>query len=149
MRSTKATPTTALPCSGLWASYVRATMDPDHRLVLRWCAHLDFEDVLRIDHGSIHAALNGPARVLGKWRLVFGSGRLPLTIVPGGLVKATEWYMLERSRACGIAARHDEPVFEESYGKPITRASLFDSIRRALALVRLSDALLSGKAATR
>jgi hypothetical protein len=47
-----------------------------------------------------------------------------------------------------MAARHDEPVFEESYGEPITRASLFDSIRRALALVRLPDAFLAGGAAT-
>jgi hypothetical protein len=34
MRSREA-PTTALPHSDLWASYVRAMMDPDHRLALR------------------------------------------------------------------------------------------------------------------
>jgi hypothetical protein len=56
MRSTQ-TLTAMLPCSGLWTTDVRAMMDPDHRLILRWCRHLEFEDVLRIDCGSIHAAL--------------------------------------------------------------------------------------------
>ena len=111
MRSTRAV-TTALPWSGLWTSYVRAMMDPDHRLVLRWCAHLEFEDVLRIDHGAIRAALSDPARSVGKWRIVFGDGRLPLTIVPARLVLTTQRHALERSRVCGIAAPHDLPVFE-------------------------------------
>ncbi len=57
--------------------------------------------------------------------------------------------MLQRSHAGGKAVRHDGPPFEESYGERITRASLCGSIRRALTLVRLSDAVLAGEAATR
>jgi hypothetical protein len=143
MRSTRLM-STALPCSGLWAAYVRRMMDPDYRLVLRWCAHLDFEDVLRIDHGSIHAAHSDPARELGEWRIVFGNGRLAPALLPSRFVNMTEQYIVERSRACGTVAPHDTAVFSESYGEPITRASLAASIRRALMLVRLSDAFLSG-----
>jgi hypothetical protein len=79
---------------------------------------------------------------------VFGDGRLALTIVPAGLVLTTHRHVLERSRVCGIAAPHNVPVFEEAHGEPISRASLYGSIRRALTLVRLSDAFLSGEAAT-
>jgi hypothetical protein len=140
---------TALPCTGMWNSYVRRMMDPDHRLVLRWCAHLEFEDVLRIDHGSIHAAYRDPARTLGAWRIVFGDGRLPKTIVPGGLVRMTQQHIAERARVCHVAVRHDEPVFAESCGQRITRETLFDSIRRALALVRLSEAFAAAEAEPR
>src|ERR1700733_3178852 len=140
---------TALPCVGMWNAYVRRMMDPEHRLVRRWCAHLEFEDVLRIDHGSIHAAHSDPARALGAWRIAFGNARVPATIVPARLVNVTQQHILDRARVCSIAARHDEPVFDESFGEPITRTSLSGSIRRALVLVRLSDALLSGKVASR
>ena len=137
--------TTALPCSGLWTTYVRATMDPEHRLVLRWCAHLDFEDVLLIDHSSIYVAHCDPARSLGKWRIAFGNGRLPIAIVPFGLVNATHQYIVQRPRVSGAIAAHNVPVFGESYGEPITRTSLSDSIRRAITLVRLSDAILGAQ----
>jgi hypothetical protein len=146
MRSTRAA-TAALPCSGLWASYVRAMMDTDHRLVLRWCAHLEFEDVLRIDRGSIHAALSDPARSLGAWRIVLGNGRFPQVIVPVGLVLTTHRYAMERSLLCAGRTPHDVLVFSDSYGEAITRASLVRSIHRAMTLVRLSDAFLSGQVA--
>lgn len=138
MRSTQ-TLTATLPCSGLWTNDVRAMMDPDHRLILRWCRHIEFEDVLRIDCGSIHAALNDPARSLGDWRIAFGDGPLPVTIVPWRLVKSTDRYIHERYRVSGIAPSHDDVVFDESYGERITRATLSASIRRAMALVRLSQ----------
>lgn len=144
MRSTQ-TLTATLPCSGLWTNDVRAMMDPDHRLILRWCRHLKFEDVLRIDCGSIHAALNDPARSLGDWRIAFGDGPLPVTIVPWRLVKSTDRYIEERFRASGIAPAHDAAVFDESYGERITRATLSASIRRAMALVRLSQAYCSSE----
>ncbi|MEA2719537.1 MAG: hypothetical protein QOJ39_1401 [Candidatus Eremiobacteraeota bacterium] len=130
----------------MWNAYVRRMMDLDHRLVLCWCAHLAFEDVLRIDHGSIHAAYSDPLRNIGDKRLVFGDGRLPRKVVPRRLVSMTQQHIAERAAVGHVAARHDEPVFVESHGERITRETLFDSIRRALALVRLSDAFLSGKA---
>lgn len=144
MRSTQ-TLTATLPCSGLWTNDVRAMMDPDHRLILRWCRHLEFEDVLRIDCGSIHAALNDPARSLGDWRIAFGDGPLPVTIVPWRLVKSTNRYIQEHSRVAGIAPAHDVAVFDESYGERITRATLSASIRRAIALVRLSHTHFSSE----
>jgi hypothetical protein len=144
MRSTE-TMTAMLPCSGLWTTDVRAMMDPDHRLILRWCRHLEFEDVLRIDCRSVHAALNDPARSLGDWRIAFGDGPLPVTIVPWRLVKSTDRYIRERSRVSGTMPAHDVPVFDESYGERITRATLSASIRRAMALVRLSELYFSSK----
>ena len=137
---------TALPSTGVWNWYVCRMMDPDHRLVLCWCAHLEFEDVLRIDHGSIRAAYSDPARNILDKRIVFGDGRLPRKVVPRRLVSMTQQHILDRAAVCHAAARYDEPVFVESHGERITRETLFDSIRRALALVRLSDAYLSGKA---
>jgi len=145
MRSTQIL-TATLPCSGLWTTDVRAMMDPDHRLVLRWCRHLDFEDVLRIDCGSIHAALNDPARSLGDWRIAFGDGPLPVTIVPWRLVKSTDRYIQERSHVSGTASAPEVAVFDESYGERITRATLSASIRRAMALVRLSQVYYSSEA---
>ena len=144
MRSTQ-TLTATLPCSGLWTNDVRAMMDPDHRLILRWCRHLEFEDVLRIDCGSIHAALNDPARSLGDWRIAFGDGPLPVTIVPWRLVKSTNRYIVERSRVSSSASANDVAVFDESYGERITRATLSASIRRAMALVRLSHVYFSSE----
>jgi hypothetical protein len=76
---------------------------------------------------------------------VFGDGQLPRKIVPRRLPGMTLQHIDERAAVGHAAARHDEPVFAESYGERITRETLFDSIRRALALVRLSDAHLSGK----
>jgi hypothetical protein len=138
MRSTH-TLTATLPCSGLWNNDVRAMMDPDHRLILRWCRHLELEDVLRIDCGSIDAALNDPARSLGDWRIAFGDGPLPVTIVPWRLVKSTNRYIQERSRVSSSTPASEVAVFDESYGEPVTRATLSASIRRAMALVRLSQ----------
>ncbi|MDB5070236.1 MAG: hypothetical protein JWM87_1347 [Candidatus Eremiobacteraeota bacterium] len=146
MRSIDATAMlTALRSTGVWNWYVCRMMDPDHRLVLCWCAHLEFEDVLRIDHGSIHAAYSDPARNILDKRIVFGDGRLPRKVVPRRLVSMTHQHIVERAAVRHAAARCDEPVFVESHGERITRETLFDSIRRALALVRLSDAYLSGK----
>jgi hypothetical protein len=121
-------------------------MDPDHRLILRWCRHLEFEDVLRIDCGSIHAALNDPARSLGDWRIAFGDGSLPVTIVPWRLVKSTDRYIEERSSVSGSAPAHEIAVFDKSYGERVTRATLSASISRAMALVRLSRVYFSGEA---
>jgi len=144
MRSTQ-TLTATLPCSGLWTNDVRAMMDPDHRLILRWCRHLEFEDVLRIDCASIHAALNDPARSLGDWRIAFGDGPLPVTILPWRLVKSTDRYIRERYCASGVVPEQDIAVFHESYGGRITRATLSASIRRAMALVRLSQVYCSSE----
>lgn len=133
----------ARPGDTIWNAYVRRMMDPNHRLVLRWCTHLAFEDVMRIDHGSIHAAGHESKRDLGTWRMAFGNGCLPATIVPASLVRITQRLIAERAHALSIAARHDEPVFTEAYGEQITRESLLEAIRRAIVLVRLSDRFLS------
>lgn len=148
MRSTQ-TMTAALPVSGLWTIDVRSMMDPDHRLVLRWCRHLEFEDVLRVDCRSVHAALNDPARSLGDWRIAFGDGPLPVMIVPWRLVKSTDRYIKERSRVSSIGSAGNVPVFDESDGERITRATLSASIHRAMALVRLSEAYFSGEVTLR
>ena len=72
----------ARPGDTMWNAYIRRMMDPDHRLVLQWCAHLAFDDVMRIDHGSIHAADHDPNRELRGWRIAFGNGRLPRLSCP-------------------------------------------------------------------
>ena len=113
---------TALPCTGMWNSYVRLMMDP---ATGSSCAGVR----IWISSASCASTMDRSKPL--------GDGRLPITIVPARLVRITQRHILERTRACGIAPRHDEPVFPESRGEPMTRASLFDSIRRAMTLVRL------------
>ena len=113
-------------------------MHPGYRLILRWCEHLDFEDVLRIDRASIVAAATDRSRFSGSWRIAFGTGQLPKTIVPFGLVSATHRYITECAGENGTAAPPDSLVFGEVFGEAVTRASVCDAIRRALILLRLS-----------
>jgi hypothetical protein len=130
---------TAMPCiDGMWDAYARRMMHPGYRLILRWCEHLDFEDVLRIDHASIVAAATDPNRFMGSRRIVFGTGRLPTTAVPFGLVNLTHRYIIECERDNGTIAPPESLVLAEVFGEAVTRASLCDAIRRAIILLRLS-----------
>jgi hypothetical protein len=134
---------TAVPCiDGMWQAYGRRMLHPGYRLILRWCDHLDFDDVLRIDHASITAAATDPERYMGEQRLVFGTGRLPALIVPVGLLNTTHRYMAECERECGRPAPPESPMFAEVFGEPVTRASLCNAIRRALILLRLASTIV-------
>jgi hypothetical protein len=130
---------TAVPSiDGMWNAYALRMMHPGYRLTLRWCDHLEFEDVLRIDHASIVAAATDPKRFVGSWRIVFGTGHLPKTKVPFGLVNATHRYITEHQDESGATAPPETRVFAEVFGEAVTRASLCDAIRRAMALLRLA-----------
>jgi hypothetical protein len=130
---------TAVHCiDGMWGALARRMMHPGYRLIVRWCDHLEFEDVLRIDHASIVAAASDSKRFLGRSRIVFGGGQLPTTVVPFGLVNVTHRYITERERDSGMPAAPQTPVFAEVFGETVTRASLRDAIHRAIILVRLS-----------
>lgn len=128
-----------VPCiDGMWDARARSLMHPGYRLILRWCHHLNFEDVLRIDRASIIAAVTDPKRFIGSWRIVFGADRLPRTIVPFGLVNTTYQYLAERDRESGATAPPDSIVFAEVCGEAVSRVSICNAIRRAIVLVRLA-----------
>src|SRR5579885_1193174 len=67
---------------GMWNALLLRMLHPGYRYVLRWCDHLAFEDVLRIDRASIAEAATDPKRFSGPIRYVFGNGTLPKTVVP-------------------------------------------------------------------
>jgi hypothetical protein len=52
----EATRTSVMRIDGMWDAEARRMMHTGYRLILRWCEHLEFEDVLRIDRASIVAA---------------------------------------------------------------------------------------------
>jgi hypothetical protein len=117
----------------MWNAQLLRMLHPGYRLILRWCDHVEFEDVLRIDRASITEAATDPRRFAGPIRLVFGPGTLPMVVVPFGLVNCTHRYMTERMDVARASA-----IFAEVLCEPVTRASLSDAIRRALALLRLA-----------
>jgi hypothetical protein len=127
---------------GMWNGYAGRMMHPGYGLIHRWCDYLDFEDVVRIDRASIVAAATDPSRFAGAWRIVFGTGQLPKTFVKFGLVNTTHRYIEECERESGIIAPQPESlVFAEVFSEAVTRASFCDAIRRALILLRLSQAI--------
>jgi hypothetical protein len=139
MQSTRS----ASPCiDGMWHASVRRMLHPGYRLILRWCDHLDFDDVLRIDHASIIAAATDPQRFIGGQRLVFGTGQLRARVVPFGLVNTTYQYVTDCVLESGIAASPESPVFAEVFGEQVTRASLCEAIRHALILLRLARTIV-------
>ncbi|HEX3466058.1 MAG TPA: hypothetical protein VHS78_18565 [Candidatus Elarobacter sp.] len=131
-----------MPCiDGMWDAYTRQVMHPGYSLIVRWCKHLEIEDVVRIDHASIVAAATDPKRFIGSWRIAFGDGKLPVTIVPFGVVNATHQYIALRERHTGTAAAPDSPVFAEVFGETVTRRSVCEAIRRSMVLLRLADTI--------
>jgi hypothetical protein len=128
-----------MPCiDGMWDARARSLMHPGYRLILRWCHHLDFEDVLRIDRASIAAAATDSSRFIASWRIVFGDQQLPRIIVPFGLVNVTQRYVVERDRESAVTTPPESLVFAEILGEVVTRASVCDAIRRAVILLRLA-----------
>jgi hypothetical protein len=123
---------------GMWQAYAGRMLHPGYRLILRWCDHLEFEDVLRIDRGAIIAAATDPKRFIGPQRRIFGTGQLPAMVVPFGLVNSSHQYLIDCERESGIAAPPESPAFAEVFGEAVTRASLCEAIRRALLLLRLA-----------
>jgi hypothetical protein len=124
----------AKPCvDGMWNAQLLRMLHPGYRLILRWCDHLTFEDVLRIDRASIIEAATDPRRFAGPIRLVFGSSTLPMAVVPFGLVNCTYRYVADSG---DVASTSD--IFVEVLGETVTRASLRDAIQRAIALLRLA-----------
>jgi hypothetical protein len=127
----------AKPCiDGMWNAQLLRMLHPGYRLILRWCDHLEFENVLRIDRASITEAATDPKRFAGPMRLVFGGGALPMAVVPFGLVNCTYRYITD-------AANHtpESAIFAEISDEVVTRASLRDAIQRALALLRLAGTI--------
>jgi hypothetical protein len=121
----------------MWNAQFLRMLHPGYRFILRWCDHLAFEDVLRIDRASIAEAATDPKRFAGAIRLVFAAGHaLPTTVVPFGLVNCTHRYMLENGNA-----PPQSPVFAEILGEPVTRASLRDAIHHGIALLRLAGTI--------
>jgi hypothetical protein len=118
---------------GMWNAQLLRMLHPGYRFILRWCDHLEFEDVLRIDRASITEAATDPKRFAGPIRMVFGAGTLPMAVVPFGLVNCTHRYMLENGSAAPESA-----IFAEVLGETVTRASLRDAIQRAITLLRLA-----------
>ena len=138
----KATRKAMVYIDGMWNAYTGRMMHPGYGLIYRWCDYMDFEDVLRIDRASIVAAATDPSRFAGAWRMVFGTGQLPKTLVKFGLVNTTHRYIEECERQSGITAPQPESlVFAEVFGEAVTRASFCDAIRRALILDRLSQTI--------
>jgi hypothetical protein len=121
---------------GMWNALLLRMLHPGYRYILRWCDHLAFEDVLRIDRASIAEAATDPKRFSGPIRYVFGNGDLPKTVVPFGLVNCTHRYMLETADAAP-----DSPIFAEVLGEPVTRESLRNAIHRAITLLRLAGTI--------
>jgi hypothetical protein len=134
----EATRTAVTRIDGMWDAEARWMMHTGYRLILRWWEYLEFEDVLRIDRASIVTAATDPSRFAGSWRIAFGTGRLPKTIVPFGLVSTTHRYITECDAENGTEAPPDSLVFAEVFGEAVTRASVCDAVRRALTLIRLS-----------
>jgi hypothetical protein len=120
---------------GMWNAELLRMLHPGYRFILRWCDHLAFDDVLRIDRASIAEAATDPKRFAGPIRTVFG-GLLPMCVVPSGLVICTHRYMFENGNAAP-----ESPVFAEVLGEPVTRASLRDAIHRGIALLRLAGTI--------
>lgn len=130
---------TIMPCiDGMWDAYARRVMHPGYSLIVRWCKHLEFEDVVRMDHASIVAAATDPKRFIGSWRIAFGDDKLPVTIVPVGVVNATHRYITLRERQTGTLAPAESPVFAEVFGETVTRRSVCEAIRRSMILLRLA-----------
>jgi hypothetical protein len=126
----------SLQC-GAWDDRVVRAMDPTHRLMLRWCSHLAFEDVLRIDRKSLFArATLGEQQK--RWRRMFGDNRLPAVWVPRSLLNDTESHANMREQRLRVCPAPEDPVFDQAFGKPITRESLEVAIALAVALVRLA-----------
>ncbi|HEY0394870.1 MAG TPA: hypothetical protein VGD01_10305 [Candidatus Elarobacter sp.] len=68
----------AKPCiDGMWNAQLLRMLHPGYRFILRWCDHLAFDGMLRIDRASITEAATDPKRLAGSVRLVFGAGTLP------------------------------------------------------------------------
>lgn len=129
---------------GGWYFRILRRMDPGHRLVLRWCMYLAFEDVLCIDRRWLvaHELRSGPSL---RWRLMLGNDKLPKTWAPCTLVEETEWYAIERAEATWPHPEGNTPVFDQAGGEPITHASLRAALRDALLLVdREADYAMRG-----
>lgn len=94
-----------------------------------------------MDHASVIAAATDPKRFIGSWRIAFGDGTLPITIVPCGVVNATHRYIALRERQTGVVAPPDSPVFAEVFGEVVTRRSVCEAIRRSMILLRLADTI--------
>jgi hypothetical protein len=125
--------------AGMWQAELRRMLHPGYRLILRWCEHLPFEDVVRIDRASIAEAATNANRFAGAVRITFGDAALPMKIVPFALVNVTYRYVVDCDReGLGTDAA---PVFGEILGEPVTRASLRDAIYRAIVLLRLAYTL--------
>ena len=108
-------------------------MGATHRLVLRWCAYLPFEDVLRIDRKWLlgRELRAGRSR---RWRLMLSTERLPQILVPCNLVSATEGYATYREQDMDPAPAPEAPIFDVVNGGPITRATLRNAVERAISL---------------
>jgi hypothetical protein len=113
-------------------------MDPTHRLVLRWCSYLAFEDVLRIDRKSLFAPAT-LAEQRKRWRRMFGHPHLPAVWVPRSLLNDTESHANMREQRLHVCPAPEDPVFDQAFGKPITRVSLEAAISLAVTVVRLAD----------
>jgi hypothetical protein len=122
---------------GMWNAQLVRMLHPGYRFILRWCDHLAFEDVLRIDRASIDDAATDPKRFAGPIRLVFGAGHaLPTTVVPFGLVNCTHRYVLGNGNVSP-----ESPIFAEVLGETVTRASLRDALHHGIALLRLAGTI--------
>jgi hypothetical protein len=126
--------------AGMWQAELRRMLHPGYRLILRWCEHLPFEDVVLIDRASIAEAATNANRFAGAVRIAFGDAALPMKIVPFTLVNVTHQYVLNCARE-GPEADSASAVFAEIFGEPVTRASLRDAIYRAMVLLRLAYTL--------
>jgi hypothetical protein len=123
---------------GEWDDRVVRAMDPTHRLVLRKCSHLALEEVLRIDRKSIFA----PATLVEqrkRWRRMFGNGSLPAVWVPRSLLNDTESHANLREQRLHVSPAPEDPIFDEAFGKPITR----ESLERAIALATITARLVA------
>ena len=106
-------------------------MGATHRLVLRWCAYLPFEDVLRIDRKWLFGRELRAGRSR-RWRLMLSTERLPQILVPCNLVSATEGYATYREQDMDPAPAPEAPIFDVVNGGPITRATLRNAVERAI-----------------
>ena len=123
----------ALQHDGCYFPLLR-TMDRAHRLVLRWCAYLSLEDVLRIDRKWLFGSELRAGRSRRR-RLMLATERLPQILVPCALVATTENYAIIHEQDADPFPEPEDPIFDEVNGKPITRASLYAAVERALLLV--------------
>ena len=106
-------------------------MGATHRLVLRWCAYLPFEDVLRIDRNWLFGRELRAGRSR-RWRLMLSTERHPQILVPCNLVSATEGYATYREQDMDPAPAPEAPIFDVVNGGPITRATLRTAVERAI-----------------